>query len=153
MSIVVVRIFRSRSSSVARLAICLVPIVAGGGAGAWSAEPLCPARLSVEQRAVDPPPGFRPFDPSSTHAWDSVAFSDGPPEQLAWLAPDTTQHRGKSFTNAWTFAPGGNGTWLSCGYTGTSLVLSQPLPDGTRSCEVRYDATMSPPVATAVSCR
>jgi hypothetical protein len=109
--------------------------------------------LSVEQRAVNPPAGFQPFDPPGAHHWDNVAFSDGPPEQNAWLAPDSTQHHGKSFTNTWTFASGGNGTWLSCGYTGTSVVLSRRLPDNTRRCQVRYDETMSPPVATAVSCR
>jgi len=122
-------------------------------AAAWPAELLCPAQLSVEQRAVDPPAGFQLFDPSPSHQWDNASFSDGPPEQLAWLAPDTTQRRGKSFTNVWTFGPDGNGTWLSCGYTGTSLVLSRRLPDSTRRCEVHYDATMTPPVATAVSCR
>jgi hypothetical protein len=148
----------SRSSTrIARLAVCLVPAIAACSGAAWSAEPLCPAHLSVEQRAVDPPAGFQPFDPTVTHPWDTVAFSDGPPDQMAWLAPDTTQHRGKSFTNVWTFASGsrgsGSGTWLSCGYTRTSLVLSRRLPDNTHRCEVRYDETMSPPVATALSCR
>ncbi len=144
----------SRSSTKsARLAVCLLLAIATCSGAAWSAEPLCPTHLSVEQRAVDPPAGFQPFDPAVTHPWDTVAFSDGPPDQMAWLAPDTTQHRGKSFTNIWTFASAGGGTWLSCGYAGTSLVLSRRLPDSTRRCEVRYDATMSPPVATAVTCR
>jgi hypothetical protein len=118
-----------------------------------AAAPLCPDRLTVEQRAIDPPSGFRPLDREPTHAWTNAEFSDGPPEDMAWLAPDGTRRRGSTVTNAWTFGPTSQGTWLSCAYDGTSIVLTTRLPDRIRHCEVRYDTTMSPPPATAVNCR
>jgi hypothetical protein len=115
--------------------------------------PLCPERITVEQRAVDPPGGFRPLDREPSHPWTNAEFSDGPPEEMAWLAPDSTRRRGAATTNVWTFGPPGRGTWLSCAYAGTSVVLVTRLPDSVRRCEVRYDTSMSPPPAVALSCR
>ena len=107
----------------------------------------------MEQRAANAPDGFRPFDREPSHRWTNAQFSDGPPEEMAWLAPDSTQRRGTAATNIWTFTPSGRGTWLSCAYSGTSIVLVKRLPDSVRRCEVRYDTAMSPPPATELSCR
>jgi hypothetical protein len=113
----------------------------------------CPEQIQVEQRAVDLPPGLQAFESAARHDWVSVQFSDGSPEEQAWLAPDSTRHGGKSFTNAWRFTAAAPGIWLSCGYTGTSLVASFRLGDGVRACEVHYDGNFSPPAATAIDCR
>jgi hypothetical protein len=71
-------------------------------------------------------------------------------QDQAWLAPDATRKSGATFTNVWRFGPG---TWLACGYTGTSVVAAFRLPDSVRTCEVRYDAKTSPETATAIDCR
>lgn len=69
----------------------------------------------------------------------SVAFSDGPPEEMAFLKPfDVKEQRDKSVTR-WKFE--GNyqkGKWLSCGYQGDLISLTQKLPETTSTCAVTY---------------
>jgi hypothetical protein len=125
----------------------------GWHAPAWAAPMHCPDQIKVEQRAVQLPAGVQAFDREPQHNWTNAEFSDGPPNEQAWLAPDDTKKSGASFTNIWRFTPAKSGTWLACGYTGTSLVVVSRLPDSVRTCEVRFDANTSPPTATAVDCR
>jgi hypothetical protein len=113
----------------------------------------CPPELLIFQRVVDPPAGTRAFDRAPKHPWDNVSFSDGPPEEQAWLAPDSTQHNGKTIINRWRFAQSTDGVWLSCDYQGTSLSIALPLPKPVTACEVSYDNTVSPPRATSLTCR
>ena len=120
---------------------------------AWAAPVRCPAELKVEQTARDLPAHMAAFETEARHVWVNAQFSDGPPADQAWLAPDSTRKHGKSFTNTWRFTPSGPGTFISCGYSGTSLVLSVRLAPSIRSCEVRYNADAAPSVATAVDCR
>jgi hypothetical protein len=86
---------RSLSSS------CALAVAASLRSGVIaSAEPVhCPEQLQVEQRAVDVPGGMQTCDGAKRHLWVNVQFSDGPPAQQVWLAPDSTAHRGKTFTN------------------------------------------------------
>ena len=121
---------------------------------AKAVEPLCPPQIAVEQRVPEPPAGFKAVDRDKSHPWANAEFSDGPPEEAAWLAPDNTQRRGTMMTNVWSFGQGGDhGTWLTCAYQGTSMALAKRLPDRTRRCEVRYDTSVSPPLAKAVACQ
>ena len=123
------------------------------GASSQAAPVHCPEQLNVDQRAVDLPTGLSAFDSANRHLWANVQFSDGAPDQQAWLAPDHTRPTGKSFTSHWQFTPTTGGIWLACGYTGTSMVAAFRLPDAIRTCEVRYDGNVSPPAATAIDCR
>ncbi len=113
----------------------------------------CPAEIGVAQHVADVPQAMRAFDSEPHHRWINAQFSDGPPDQMAWLAPDATHKVKDGFTNVWTFGLAAEGTWLSCGYTGTSMVVSFRLPETVRRCQVRYDSRVSPPAATAVDCR
>ena len=139
-------------SSGRRLAALLSLLSAAGGSAA-AAPRHCPDTLSVEQRAVNLPTGLQAFDSETRHVWVNAQFSDGPPNEQAWLAPESSRTSGKTLTNLWRFVANQSGTWLSCGYTGTSIVAAFRLPDTVRSCEVRYDTAFSPPAATAIDCR
>lgn len=120
---------------------------------AGAAPVQCPPTLAVTQTAAAVPQGMVALDAAPKHAWTNVQFYDGPPNEQAWLAPDSTKKSGKTFTNVWTFGQTPGATWISCYYTGTSVILSYRLPATTQSCSVRYDATMSPEPATAIDCR
>jgi hypothetical protein len=113
----------------------------------------CPDTVAVDQHVRALPPGMAAFDSEARHAWTNAQFSEGPPDRQVWLAPDSSRTSGKTVTNLWTFAPSGDGIWLSCGYIGTSLVLSFRLADTIRACSVKYDATTAPLSATAIDCR
>jgi hypothetical protein len=118
------------------------------------AAPLrCPETVAVDQHVGTLPPGMKAFDSEARHTWTNAQFSEGPPDRQVWLAPDNSRTSGKTVTNLWTFAPSGDGIWLSCGYTGTSLVPSFRLADSIRTCSVKYDANTAPLSATAIDCR
>jgi hypothetical protein len=139
---------RFRSSS-RRFGLILAVGIAAA-ASARAAPQRCPEGLQVEQRAVNVPSSFQVFEAEARHKWVSAQFSDGPPSEQAWLAPDSSRKSGASFISVWQLSPG---SWLACGYTGTSLVAAFRLPDSVHTCEVRYDTTFSPPAATAIDCR
>ena len=123
-------------------------------AGQAVAAPVqCPPTLAVTQTATAVPPGMQALDAEPNHAWTNVQFSDGPPKEQAWLAPDSSKPSGKTFTNLWTFGGSPGGIWLSCNYVGTSTILSYRLPETTKSCSVRYDSSVTPSAATAIDCR
>jgi hypothetical protein len=119
---------------------------------ARAAPAQCPAELLIFQRAVDPPAGTRVFDRAPKHPWDNAEFSDGPPEEQAWLAPDSSRHDSRTLTNRWQFAKESNGIWLSCDYLGTSMTVALPLSKSVSGCEVIYDNSVTPPRATNVAC-
>ena len=130
------------------------------GAGARAAVPACPASVDVVEAAAAVPAGFRAFlngDPPTrtfsrpaAHRLDAIMFSDGPPTEMAWLAPSG----GGRNAQRWDFTPSpGAATWLSCGYLATSVIVSLPLPAATRICQVTYDAATSPPAAIGLACR
>lgn len=139
-------------SSCRRFGALLLLLPAAGGPAA-AAPQHCPETLSVEQRAVNLPTGLQAFDSETRHVWVNAQFSDGPPNEQAWLAPESSRTSGKTLTNLWRFVANQAGTWLSCGYTGTSIVASFRLPNTVGSCEVRYDTAVSPPAATTIDCR
>ncbi len=123
-------------------------------AGPALAAPIqCPPTLTVTETATAVPQGMQAFDAEPKHAWTNAQFSDGPPKDQAWLAPDSSKPSGKTFTNFWSFGGSPEGTWLSCSYIGTSVLLSFRLPDATKSCTVQYDSGVTPPAATAIDCR
>jgi hypothetical protein len=63
--------------------------------------------------------------------WRDVQFSDGPPEEQAWLAPDEGGHS----VQRWRFAPtGGRAIHMVCGYGPGSPILSRAVR--ARSCAV-----------------
>ena len=120
----------------------------------------CPAAIDVAETPAAVPTGFTAFvngDPPTetlgrpaAHRLDTISFSDGPPSQMAWLAPSS----GGKGAQRWDFSPGpGAATWLSCGYLATSVIVSTPLPAAIRSCRVTYDPVASPPIATGLVCR
>jgi hypothetical protein len=121
--------------------------------------PACPATALVSETPAAVPTGFTAFingdtpkapgGPAAAHALDTIAFSDGPPTEDAWLAPTA----GGKGSQRWDFAGSGETIWLSCGYLATSVLLSAPLPTTTRSCKVIYDEATSPPTATGLTCR
>jgi hypothetical protein len=118
--------------------------------------PHCPATLEVIETPAAVPPGFRAYQDRNppaeakgaptTHGLSTIMFSDGPPEQQGWLAPDNSTKAG----NDWTFAASQTELWLSCGYLATDVIISTKLPKGITSCRVTLDAAQT---ATGLRCR
>jgi hypothetical protein len=115
--------------------------------------PACPPEIQVEQKVIGLPTDWKESDSQREHRFVNVMFSEGEPSNQVILAP-AGQKKGKhALVNAWVFSPSAAGYWLSCAYSGTSMVVSQRLPEKITSCEVEYDTNFSVPVAKRVSCR
>jgi hypothetical protein len=117
----------------------------------------CPAQVAAEQKAVSPPAGWTAGLSPEPHHLEQVTFFDGPPEELASLVYDDLKTAGKEQVAVWTFAANPRGFWISCGYSGTAVVLSRRLPAGVKTCRVTYDKTSSStaglPAIKKIDCR
>ena len=105
-------------------------------AGAAAAEIECPRTIQVRQVATDVPSGFTTAVSATPPQLASVTFFDGKPEEEASLVYDRKTPGRNGIRAYWTFQPSSQ-IWLSCSYSGTSVVLSRPLPGVTR-CMVVY---------------
>ena len=117
-------------------------LVLGSGCQAVAATPLCPPLLLTIETA-QPSVGFKSYadgnppvaDVSATGRFPLLRamFSEGPPEQSGWLVPD----RGDANTQTWNFAAGrDHDVWISCVYTGTTLMMSKALVATIGICRV-----------------
>ena len=125
--------------------------------GAAAANPAvdCPRTIAVEQKPVAPPAGWSVADDSLPHRLAGVTFFDGPPKELASLVYDDSATAGKEWTGIWHFAPNPRGFWITCAYSGTSVVLSRRLPTTIRVCRVTYEEERAGPVGDIkkIDCR
>lgn len=130
------------------------------GNHAWADAPACPKSIQVAETVGAIPQGFKAFangntpsadlTTSATRDLNNIQFSDGPPNEIAWLAPDN-EDRG---FEVWHFEPSaGKQIWFTCGYSETRLILSAPMPADIKSCRVKRDASIQGYPATGMSCK
>lgn len=120
-------------------------------ASTGSVELSCPAQIETRQELSAPIADWhssinRSMTIEGKLRVASMSFSDGPPEQMAILAPDKTRKSRKSkgaFINTWNFEVS-ESVWFSCGYQQTTIELSKPLPPGLKQCSIEYDQYASP---------
>ena len=122
--------------------------------------PSCPMTLEVSQKPAAIPDGFKAYvdgNPPTTDLaaagkveLNKIAFSDGPPTEIGWLAPDRDERTYQVFTFS-----GSKETpvWLTCGYSNTSIIVSMPLPLEIKSCKVTHDPALLDYPATGMTCR
>ncbi len=86
----------------------------------------------------------------------AVTFFDGPPAEMASLAPDQESPGRGIFTELWNFPSGSRPVWLVCSYSGTKAVVSRELPRTTKVCTVTYSKSEKMeglPVIQKVDCK
>jgi hypothetical protein len=99
----------------------------------------CPERISTTQTLAQAVPGWTNQMDAAPNLLAGVTFYDGPPKELASLAPDETRAKGKLLAS-WELIPNpGRQYWLACGYSGTRVTLARLLPKEVRACTVTYD--------------
>ncbi|HTD21950.1 MAG TPA: STY0301 family protein [Terriglobales bacterium] len=107
-------------------------------------EGYCPASISVKQTIEKTPEGWTAGQDKTPHNLSGITFYDGPPEQEASLAYDSWTKRNGLAYGVWHFTANSSpGTWLSCHYSSTSVVLSKGLPASTSECTVTYNPKVS----------
>jgi hypothetical protein len=134
--------------------LALVVLLIGSHAAfAASNAPVCPLEIQVEQKVIGLAADWKESDSDTQHRFVNVMFSEGEPSNQVILAPTKQKKGRRTLVNAWVFSPSATGYWLSCVYGGTSMVVSQRLPEKITACEVEYDTNFSVPVAKRVSCK
>lgn len=129
------------------------PVIAADG-------PSCPKTLQVAEKPTAIPDGFKAFTDTNPPSEDlsaatkvelnRIMFSDGPPNEIAWLAPDRDERKYQVYAFS---ASEGRQTWLSCGYSNTGIMISMPLPASIKSCKVTHDPSVQDYPATGMTCR
>jgi hypothetical protein len=130
------------------------------GNQAWADAPACPKSIEVAETVGAIPQGFKAFANGNTPSADltrsatrdlnNIQFSDGPPNEIAWLAPDNEERT----SQIWNFTPSpGKQIWFTCGYAETRLILSAPLPAEIKSCRVKRDPSTGNYSATGMTCK
>ena len=107
------------------------------------------------ERLLDLPPGWAAsFQPSRLRL-NSIGFSSGPPNELAFLQPQTVV-REKNATRVTTFLEGGpkEKFWVNCTYEGRIVKLAKKLPSDLKKCVVRYSASAEiRPAEVSMDCK
>ena len=123
-------------------------------------SPSCPKSLQVAEKPATIPEAFKAYingnPPTEVAAaplsveLEQISFSDGPPPEIGWLAPDHDERTYQIYgVNGVTDKP----TWLTCSYSNTSIIISRPLPAGIKSCKVTHDPSIQGYPATGMTCR
>ena len=101
-------------------------------------DAICPRTIAVTQTPGAPPAGFEAVVSDRPVRLAGLTIFDGPPKELGSLEPDNGDS-GQPFS-VWTLSVDKKrGLWVSCVYSGTTIVLQHRLPDTITSCRVTYD--------------
>jgi hypothetical protein len=140
--------------------LCLAVATCWAGSSVAADVPTCPKTLQVDEKPATIPDGFHAFVNGNPPTEDlsaaekvelnQISFSDGPPTEMAWLAPDRDERTYQVYA---INAEGTKQAWLSCGYSNSAIIISVPVPPAIKSCKVTHDPTVQGYPATGMTCR
>jgi hypothetical protein len=108
-------------------------------ASAAADEIRCPDRIATTQSLAQATPGWTDQVDQTSNILAGVTFFEGPPKEMASLAPDESHVKGKVVASFTLTLGAGSQYWLVCGYAGTRVNLARALPKELRTCTVTYD--------------
>lgn len=112
--------------------------------GASATLPLaCPDHITTKQTLTSPAEGWQTSDNAFAVTDKKLrgmiyGFSDGPPEDMALLKPDSIVKSKAGLLSTWVLDRSEQ-TWLICRYEFTTIHLSRPLPAKLKKCFVQTD--------------
>lgn len=102
----------------------------------------CPEQIRTEQKIGVTTANWTATPGAGSGAINNLAaiqFFDGPPSDMASLAPDQTLELVQKSVAIWKFAPRtASGIWIACDYFLTTVILTRKLPAGIRQCKATY---------------
>lgn len=125
-------------------------LMAGSCVATTTPQFQCPREIQTEQRIAGDQPDWTASVEDTRYPLVSIRLSEGEPAGMAWLAP--TESKGVA-VQSWSLPSSKEGYWVSCGYGGTSVVLSRRLPEGIKKCTVWFDKDHVPPTALKYQCK
>ena len=127
-----------------RLTVSTVTITAllFAACGAWAVEPACPASIAVEESLKQRYEGWIEGRANEPRRLSRITIFEGPPEELASLIGQQHNVSKATMVSTWRLTPGGR-YFMSCSYSGTRIVLSQPIPSNYREVTITYSRNVS----------
>ncbi len=93
----------------------------------------CPDKTESSSALVDDYPEWKAFADTRPHQFNRISLTAGPPEQEAFLVPDTST----KMQIGWNLNAGQQ-YWAVCHYLSSSIRLVQQLPANLKQCSVRF---------------
>lgn len=109
------------------------------------ADTVCPASVSVEEHAAQPPEGWSARDSGIHPNLIGVTIYDGPLEENASLVYDDEKKTSREITQTWNLTRSDRGYWLVCRYSDTRVELMRRLPDSAKHCHVVFERDKTSP--------
>jgi len=135
--------------------LCVVAVIVASPAA--FAAPACPTTITVSQSPAKIPQNFTAYTdgnpptkmpPHATeHPLENIMFTEGPPEEQGWLAPDSTENLVSTYDL--TGDTNSKSIFLICAYESTDIIVATPLPPGIKTCRVQsVKDDAGPPILT-----
>jgi hypothetical protein len=111
----------------------------------------CPDKIATQQIVSKPVEDWTPTQSQSMHYLKNIDFYQGSVEERAQLKPQSTVNKARAQIVTWIFYRPPATVNLVCSYAGTSILLSQSLPDAVTQCRVTYNlrTDTGPPISVA----
>ncbi len=105
---------------------------------AWAQQAIvCPANAMIRETASAP--GWETGSTSRIAPFERISIFDGPPAELADLAPSAVQRFGTHIAQSWNLADYTRSKlYLVCRYHGTDVTFTRVLPPGVQSCSFSF---------------
>lgn len=111
-----------------------------GGAASGAQIVSCPDSITTRQELTQSVSGWEPINSDLPLRLAYVTFYDGPPKNKVSLVNDSSRKEEGREIATWKFLKSGDTPiWLSCSYSGTTVVLARALPGTVSSCSVTYN--------------
>jgi hypothetical protein len=115
--------------------------------------PVCPLKISTEQTLKPASNDWTSTQSDITHNLLGMDFYQGPISERAQLMPSGELRKGGSVLTTWIFSGPISPINVACHYAGTSIILSQPLPEKVSSCTIASDRKTRRVDAASVRCK
>jgi len=109
---------------------------------ALAAELTCPASITVDETLTSNHEGWTVGRTDLLRRLSGITIFEGNPADMASLIGEQRKPAKTMIVSTWRFTPGAQ-YWVSCSYSGTRIVLSQPIPQSYRACIITYATDVS----------
>jgi hypothetical protein len=109
---------------------------------ALAAEPACPASIAVDETLTSGHEGWTVGRTDLLRRLSGITIFEGNPADMASLIGEQHKPGKATVVSTWQFTPGTQ-YWISCAYSGSRIVLSQPIPQSYHACVITYATDVS----------
>ena len=103
------------------------------------AQVICPPTVDVDQKASATDAAWTVSYSGLRTELAGVTIFEGPPSEMASLAPDDTRTMRETVVQTWKLPQSDKRYWIKCSYENTAAELSREMPAAVTSCKVVFE--------------